>query len=290
MTAKEAPVLDLGLLQELDPALVKAVSPVLSHIFGNLAEIELDDSVEWKSVGEFNLHQPGQPDPEPSLQTSLDRFKAGDPSWLVYRETILQAAQMPAKAIAFIDEGLRLNSVPYLYDSHEPFLDMESKASYLESDEFREHVSQQFDTEHPVLPVRTVTVRFSGTPPRYTTVTSVGRNIDDRVRESIATDLGIQNPARVAKKGTRVNPSYKDFDPALMLGMLPGIVTPFFLPLRWDLKSYYVQNEHSSQSLVELPLDFRNSVVMEQGMFEGLMMHFAVAYRQDPVRMIQGKV
>ncbi|MBI2442306.1 MAG: hypothetical protein HYV40_00165 [Candidatus Levybacteria bacterium] len=112
-----------------------------------------------------------------------------------------------------------------------------------------------FDSDTPPEPVRTVTLKFIGNSPRYTVVTTIGTSLST-------------------------------FDPTRMLGMVPGVISPFFIYRMPDVPFYYIENGGDPALPVELAIDYRNSLLIQRGTFEVLMQRFAEYFRDQSINIV----
>lgn len=210
----------------------------------------------------------------PSLQAALEAWQgSGDNSALVTRALFFECAQIPISALTLLHDECKSNHLPFAVVTHKPSFSAGEKAEILISEQVQ--ITRQTGSSGPVLPLKTLTFKTkSEAGPEYFLLTRVGNfQITSETEDQLAETIGISRKA--VKKGT-INP--KEFDTASSLGLIPGIVSPFFEPhhVLWQLavlcprisEVIYLDSSHPPETLVGIAATPIDTLVMPQVILE----------------------
>lgn len=212
----------------------------------------------------------------PPLADCLDRWRNGDGNGLLSRAIMLGQAQLPTVAIMLITEELDVQQAPYLYLTHQPTDNLGEKMIELAT--HSAEIAQTFGTAEPLRSVKTVTLGFKrGAAITPIMITTLGANVSKDTKRGIAEDLDVSNA--VAKDAT-INPDLLKWDPALTLGLMPGLVSPFFEPqFQYSVAAWYYVKDKTPQDVpVEIAVSFIESLLIQRKTFEGLLKVYEGAY------------
>lgn len=236
--------------------------------FGKLLPLDSTPFSGFSVVTPKSLEEGGLDD-IPNLSYSLEQWKKGDSIPMTTRAIILGQAQISTLAIMMAYECLDAQGAPYLFVTYPPTNYPREKTVHLE--QHAETIADTLNTSEPLRSVRTVTLALKTelvlTP---VMITTLGGSVEKDTRRAIATDLNASNPA---SKNATLNPELIKWDPALFLGMMPGIVGPFVDP--WFARSvaawYYLPEDVTATAPVEIAISFTDSLIVQKQAFEVLL-------------------
>ncbi|MBI3384820.1 hypothetical protein HY030_01355 [Candidatus Gottesmanbacteria bacterium] len=162
----------------------------------------------------------------PQLQRALEAWRFQDNSSLLFgRIQTLQRAHLAMDFVVTVYKDLSEREHPLLMVSHEPGFSLEENAAALKA---QEGIITEFTGEKQIPPVlKTVSVGFPITDDKEIALVSGAGDfrVGKETKRAIAKELGL--PASAAKN-SGINPG--DFDIALFLGLIPGMLKPIIQP------------------------------------------------------------
>lgn len=231
-------------------------------------------------------HRPGMTAPYQSIPEALAAYRAGDPVPLLNAEVFGGKDRIGIKPLKYLDIWLGRTETPHVWVQHDP-MTLQQKAEMFA--EIHDEVTTSLESKGNILPVKTVTLHNGKSPRFVLAVTTLGSQVDNKMKAAIAANLTEASGVPVATKlvkGGRINPPKEVFDASLMLGLEPGVIGPLVTRSNMDrvTRWYYVDEGQDQKTPVELALSQTDSLIMQKDAFERLL----TDYEREFLRVEQG--
>lgn len=211
----------------------------------------------------------------PDLKDSLDLALKGEDNLYMTRFMVaLPRAHMAPQFVLDLYAELTRNGLPHYVFTHE------STRSAKEKDRLiGRHAKEIMDAlgilarELPD-PLKTITLRYKeGDRPRHILVSAVGDfELDKEDRRTIAQEVGVSN---TIMKAAAIVTDQILFPPTIMLGLIPGIVSPIIEPhLCCNIRGVYYRQPNPDK-FIELAVSPIDSLVLRADDFTRSMTEYA---------------